>query len=110
MLVPGPPAGWKLLSNSTVIRLRPDGWDHPIFEQFYDPVLLPYTHFLPSDVAGLPGALAACDDDPPLCEGMATAAHARMRCLLQRRVIEDYLLGVFDYMHTSVHGKAGGGW
>ncbi|GAB4813083.1 hypothetical protein N2152v2_000129 [Parachlorella kessleri] len=45
-------AVWKLLSGSLAVRLRPDGWDAPIFEQFYDPLFADVV--VHSNVTGLP--------------------------------------------------------
>jgi hypothetical protein len=94
---------WKLLSNSAVVRLRPDGWDVPIFEQFYDPILKPYVHFLPSDMSHLPLAIKWCEDHSQVCEQLGHAARQTMKCVLKRAVIEGYIFGVFVYMHDGLY-------
>lgn len=95
---------WKLLSKSAVIRLRPNGWHVPMFQQFYDPLLRPYEHYIPSDLDGLPSAVGWCEGNPGLCKGMASAGAQVLECLLHKEVLEGYIFGVFMYLHNSVHG------
>jgi hypothetical protein len=94
-------AVWKLLSKSMVVRLRPDGWDGPIFEQFYDPLV--QQHVVHSNVSSLPAVLASCRRSPGACKRLARSARAAMRCLLRTEVLDDYLWGVFLVMHDAVH-------
>ncbi len=93
---------WKLLSNSAVIRLRPNGWEVPMLELFFEPLLEPYVHIIPSDVAGLPSAVQWCESNPGRCERLAKAGQNFIRCLLRKEVLDAYILGVFDYMHDSL--------
>lgn len=94
---------WKLLSNSAVIRLRPDRWSTPLWEQFYDPLLVPYKHIIPSDIQGLPHAVQWCEDHAQECEQMGAASRALMKCLLRPEVLEEYIFSAFRYVHNSVH-------
>jgi hypothetical protein len=94
---------WKLLSNSAVIRVRPNSWDIPLFVQFYDPILQPYKHIIPSEVAELNKAIAWCEENDQQCKMMAKAARDIMKCLLQKEVIEQYIILVFMYIHDSVN-------
>ncbi|GAB4819130.1 hypothetical protein N2152v2_006176 [Parachlorella kessleri] len=92
----------KLLSNSAVIRLRPNGWDAPLFQFAYEPLLEAYKHFMPADIAGLPTAIAWCEWNPGKCKKMASAGRTFMRCFLRKEVLDDYIFGVFMYMHDSL--------
>ncbi len=92
----------KLLSNSAVIRLRPNGWDSPVFQQLYEPLLEPYRHIIPSDTAGVPAAIEWCERHAGRCERMASAGRKLMQCFLQQEVLDDYIFGVFQYMHDSL--------
>ena len=96
----------KLLSNSAVIRLRPSGWDSPIFQHMYEPMLEPYQHIIPSDTAGLPAAIRWCEAQPIRCERMAFASRSFMQCLLRPDVLDSYIYGVFLYMHDSIAPEA----
>jgi hypothetical protein len=96
---------FKLLSNSVVVRLRPDGWDSPLYELFFDALLKPYVHFIPSDVTGLSRMFSYCEEKPAKCKSMARESRATMKCLLKRDVIEDYMFGVFVYMYRSIYAR-----
>ncbi|KAI8476611.1 MAG: hypothetical protein J3K34DRAFT_400952 [Monoraphidium minutum] len=94
---------WKLLSNSANIRLRPDAWTTPMFDQWYDPMLAPYTHVIHSTVSGLPDAVGWCEAHPADCEKMAGNARAYMKCAINgTAVIDEYMTLIFEYMHDSV--------
>ena len=59
---------WKLLSNSTVLRVeQPD-------EQWYHRRLRPWVHYVPCTVATFPRRLAWCRAHPEACARMAEAA------------------------------------
>ena len=61
---------WKLLSNSTVLRVeQPD-------EQWYHRRLRPWVHYVPCTVATFPRRLAWCRAHPEACARMAEAATA----------------------------------
>ena len=96
-------AVWKLLSGSLVVRLRPEGWDAPIFEQFYDPLFVDVV--VHSDVSGLPRVVRECEERMEECQRKGQEARRQMKCLLQSWQLDDYLWGVFLYMHDAVHGR-----
>ena len=93
-------AAWKLLSNSACIRVRPDTWETPMFEQFYDPLVEPFV--IQSTVSGIHGAMRWCDLNAQECEKKAGMAQRAMKCLLRREAIADYLWGIFTFLHDNI--------
>ncbi|GAB4820852.1 hypothetical protein N2152v2_007898 [Parachlorella kessleri] len=93
-------AAWKLLSKSACIRVRPDTWETPMLEQFFDPLVEQF--MLHSTVSGLQRAMRWCDQNGAECEKKAGMAQRAMRCLLRKEVIADYLWGVFTYLHDNI--------
>jgi hypothetical protein len=93
-------AAWKLLSNSAVVRVRSDVRDTTFFRQFFEPLVEPY--MIPSTIGSLPDVMKWCERSGDACQRTASAARNVMKCLLRKEVVNDYLWGVFTYMHDSV--------
>jgi hypothetical protein len=86
--------------------VRPDGWAAPVFEQWTDPMLQPFTHVLHAPASGVAGALEWCEAHPADCERMARNAHDYMACVIRgTAVTDDYLTRVMEYMHDAVFGS-----